>query len=121
MAPASMCQLYGFAGASQSSSGVSIDHLAGGPGAALLRGLVGTVTMGATSRSDMVIISVSAGLEVVHRAPRLVEGRLHRGDPTGVAVGDRDAAEGAPRDHVGPFLARHQRLDRKSTRLNSSH
>src|SRR3546814_15680669 len=58
----------------------------------------------------MVIISVSAGLEVVHRAPRLVEGRLHRGDPTGVAVGDRDAAEGAPRDHVGPFLARRQRL-----------
>src|SRR3546814_1190255 len=43
-------------------------------------------------------------------APRLVEGRLHRGDPTGVAVGDRDAAEGAPRDHVGPFLARRQRL-----------
>src|SRR3546814_12277864 len=94
MPPARMRRREGFAGASRVSSGLSIDHLEGGPGASLLRGLGGTVTIGATSRSDMVIISVSAGLEVVHRAPRLVEGRLHRGDPTVVAeIGSASSRE----------------------------
>src|SRR3546814_11261298 len=92
MPPARMRRREGFAGASRASSGLSIDHLEGGPGASLLRGLGGTVTIGATSRSGMVIISVSAGLEVVHRAARPVECRLHRRVPTGDAVWLREAA-----------------------------
>src|SRR3546814_20781204 len=81
MPPARMRRREGFEGASRASSGLSIDHLEGGPGASLLRGRGGTVTTGATRRAEMVIIPVSAGLEVVHRAPRLVDGRLHPGSP----------------------------------------
>src|SRR3546814_8279261 len=96
MPPARMRRREGFAGASRASSGLSIDHLEGGPGASMLRGLGATVTIGATSPSAIVIISVSAGLEVVHRAPHLVAGRLHRGDRNGDAVDVLDEAEGAP-------------------------